>query len=124
MPVRLILLPLHLTLTLYVYRARMGRVILEIGGPNLRPEIAHAGSFSRSCRPFLRLFPFLAVMKLAAAKLPCTTEVVDRKSQARVGYDAVSLSSPLPRVVTLGEAQAMLAASTSPDTPSPSPPSA
>lgn len=22
----------------------MGRVILEIGGPNLRPEMAHAGS--------------------------------------------------------------------------------
>lgn len=24
-------------------RAKMGRIIFEIGGPNLRPEMAHAG---------------------------------------------------------------------------------
>ncbi|GAA5854076.1 hypothetical protein JCM8547_008216 [Rhodosporidiobolus lusitaniae] len=80
------------TFEFWACRAKMGRVILEIGGPNLRPEIAHA------------------VMKLAAAKLPCTTEVVDRTSQARVGFDAVELEKASPRVVTLGEAQAMLAA--------------
>lgn len=119
MPVRLSLLYNVAVLT-PSRRARMGRVILEIGGPNLRPEIAHAGS-SFSLLFFLHRQPFFfTVMKLAAAKLPCTTEVVDRKSQARVGYDAVELSTPLPRVVTLGEAQAMLAASTAPDTPSPS----
>ncbi|KWU43203.1 ribosomal protein L16, partial [Rhodotorula sp. JG-1b] len=46
---------------------QMGRVIFEIGGPNLRPEMAHA------------------VMRLAAAKLPCTSEVIDKSSVARLG---------------------------------------
>lgn len=31
-------------LVLRANRAKMGRVILEIGGPNLRPEIAHSGA--------------------------------------------------------------------------------
>ncbi|GAA5923906.1 hypothetical protein JCM3775_005544 [Rhodotorula graminis] len=75
------------TFEFWACRAKMGRVILEIGGPNLRPEIAHA------------------VMKLAAAKLPCTTEVVDRSSQARVGYADVDKEPLAPRVVTLGEVQ-------------------
>ncbi|GAA6044542.1 hypothetical protein JCM8097_000487 [Rhodosporidiobolus ruineniae] len=83
------------TFEFWACRAKMGRVILEIGGPNLRPEMAHA------------------VMKLAAAKLPCTTEVVDRTSQARVGFEAVQKEKEAPRVVTLGEAQAMLASSSS-----------
>ncbi|GAA5900149.1 hypothetical protein JCM8208_002030 [Rhodotorula glutinis] len=76
------------TFEFWACRAKMGRVILEIGGPNLRPETAHA------------------VMKLAAAKLPCTTEVVDRSSQARVGYADVDKEPLAPRVVTLGEVQA------------------
>ncbi|GAA5971216.1 hypothetical protein JCM11641_004189 [Rhodosporidiobolus odoratus] len=80
------------TFEYWACRAKMGRVILEIGGPNLRPEIAHA------------------VMKLAAAKLPCTTEVVDRTSQPRVGFEAVELEKAAPRIVTLGQAQAMVAA--------------
>ncbi|GAA6003015.1 hypothetical protein JCM10207_001946 [Rhodosporidiobolus poonsookiae] len=83
------------TFEYWACRAKMGRVILEIGGPNLRPEAAHA------------------VMKLAAAKLPCTTEVVDRTSQARIGFEAVHAEKVAPRVVTLGEAQAMLAAQSS-----------
>ncbi|BGP16951.1 hypothetical protein JCM10213_007396 [Rhodosporidiobolus nylandii] len=84
------------TFEYWACRAKMGRVILEIGGPNLRPEMAHA------------------VMKLAAAKLPCTTEVVDRTSQPRVGFEAVEVAKPAPRIVTLGEAQAMVAAAQAP----------
>ncbi|BGP25292.1 54S ribosomal protein l16 [Rhodotorula toruloides] len=48
-------------------RARVGKVILEIGGPNLRPEMAKT------------------VLRLASAKLPCTTEFIDRNSSARLG---------------------------------------
>ncbi|GAA5826513.1 hypothetical protein JCM11251_002405 [Rhodosporidiobolus azoricus] len=88
------------TFEYWACRAKMGRVILEIGGPNLRPEIAHS------------------VMKLAAAKLPCTTEVVDRKSQARIGFEAVQSADAGPRVVTLGEAQAMAAAQQTAEAPS------
>ncbi|GJN91131.1 hypothetical protein Rhopal_004149-T1 [Rhodotorula paludigena] len=73
-------------------RAKMGRVILEIGGPNLRPEIAHS------------------VMKLAAAKLPCTTEFVDRTSTARIGFEGISAEKKTPRVTTLGAVQAAQAA--------------
>lgn len=36
-----------LTCNFCANRAKMGRVIFEIGGPNLRPEMAHAGA-SRS----------------------------------------------------------------------------
>jgi len=49
-------------------------------------------------------------MKLAAAKLPCTTEVVDRSSQARVGFADVDKEPLAPRVVTLGEVQQAAAA--------------
>lgn len=92
----------------------MGRVILEIGGPNLRPETAHAGAplpplASRSPRAALRLCA-PTVMKLAAAKLPCTTEVVDRSSHARVGFADVEKEALAPRVVTLGQVQAAQAA--------------
>ncbi|GAA5896303.1 hypothetical protein JCM6882_000977 [Rhodosporidiobolus microsporus] len=90
------------TFEFWACRAKMGRVILEIGGPNLRPEMAHA------------------VMKLAAAKLPCTTEVVNRTSQPRVGFEAVEPAAAGPRVVTLGKAQAMLAAAKAEASPSPS----
>lgn len=104
----------------------MGRVILEIGGPNLRPETAHAGALSSPSSPpppsrapsrtQLTLArrtphaPSLAVMKLAAAKLPCTTEVVNRSSQARVGFADVDKEPLAPRVVTLGEVQQAAAA--------------
>ncbi|GAA6048417.1 hypothetical protein JCM3770_003748 [Rhodotorula araucariae] len=80
------------TFEFWACRAKMGRVILEIGGPNLRPETAHA------------------VMRLAAAKLPCTTEVVDRTSQARVGYADVDKAPLAPRITTLGAVQAAQAA--------------
>lgn len=73
------------TFEFWAARARVGRVIFEIGGPNLRPEIAHA------------------VMKLAAAKIPVTTEVIDRTSQARVGTDEVGLEVVSPRIITAGE---------------------
>ncbi|ORY87412.1 ribosomal protein L10e/L16 [Leucosporidium creatinivorum] len=72
-------------------RARAGRVILEIGGPNLRPEIAHA------------------VMKLAAAKLPVTTEVIDKTTPPRVGFEAVEQLEEGPRIVTRGEIEAAIA---------------
>lgn len=43
------------------------------------------------------------VMKLAAAKIPVTTEVIDRTSQARVGTDEVGLEVVSPRIITAGE---------------------
>ncbi|GAA6060034.1 hypothetical protein JCM10212_001031 [Sporobolomyces blumeae] len=83
------------TFEFWACRAKMGRVILEIGGPNLRPEMAHA------------------VMRLAAAKLPVTTEVIDRTSSPRVGLDAVPPPTSEPRIITLGERDATLAAAAS-----------
>ncbi|GAA5910486.1 mitochondrial 54S ribosomal protein uL16m MRPL16 [Sporobolomyces salmoneus] len=80
------------TFEYWACRAKMGRVILEIGGPNLRPEMAHA------------------VMRLAAAKLPVTTEVIGRDSQARVGHEPVVVAKTEPRIVTLGQHEATLAA--------------
>lgn len=52
------------------------------------------------------------VMRLAAAKLPVTTEVIGRDSPARVGHEAVTIAKPSPRIVTLGQHEASLAAST------------
>ncbi|GAA5934740.1 mitochondrial 54S ribosomal protein uL16m MRPL16 [Sporobolomyces koalae] len=83
------------TFEFWACRAKMGRVILEIGGPNLRPEMAHA------------------VMRLAAAKLPVTTEVIGRDSQARIGHEAVPVAKTQPRIVTLGQHEAALAAAAS-----------
>ncbi|KAL8292215.1 hypothetical protein RQP46_001681 [Phenoliferia psychrophenolica] len=73
------------TFEFWACRARVGRVILEIGGPNLRPEIAHA------------------VMRLAAAKLPVTTEVIDRNTPPRVGFEGVEVVPSGPRIITAGE---------------------
>lgn len=47
-------------------------------------------------------------MRLAAAKLPVTTEVIGRDSQARVGHEPVSAAKPTPRIVTLGQHEAAL----------------
>ncbi|GAA5844429.1 hypothetical protein JCM9279_006299 [Rhodotorula babjevae] len=91
------------TFEFWACRAKMGRVILEIGGPNLRPETAHA------------------VMKLAAAKLPCTTEVVDRSSQARVGFADVDKEPLAPRVVTPGEVQQAQQAAAAAEVPAAAP---
>lgn len=41
-------------------------------------------------------------MRLAAAKLPCTTEVVDKTSLARLGFADVEHEKLAPRVTTLG----------------------
>lgn len=49
-------------------------------------------------------------MKLAAAKLPCTTEFVDRTSTARIGFEGISAEKKTPRVTTLGAVQAAQAA--------------
>ncbi|GAA5880552.1 hypothetical protein JCM3774_002006 [Rhodotorula dairenensis] len=75
------------TFEFWACRAKMGRIIFEIGGPNLRPEMAHA------------------VMRLAAAKLPCTSEVVDKSSVARLGFADVEPEQHVPRVTTLGAVQ-------------------
>ncbi|GAA5987633.1 hypothetical protein JCM10908_007145 [Rhodotorula pacifica] len=75
------------TFEFWACRAKMGRVIFEIGGPNLRPEMAHA------------------VMRLAAAKLPCTSEVIDKNSVARLGFADVEPEKLAPRVTTLGAVQ-------------------
>lgn len=41
-------------------------------------------------------------MRLAAAKLPCTSEVIDKSSVARLGFAEVEPERHLPRVTTLG----------------------
>lgn len=46
---------------LYSHSARVGRVIFEIGGPNLRPEIAHAGSSLSRFRLPLPLTPLTSI---------------------------------------------------------------
>lgn len=46
-----------------------------------------------------------AVMRLAAAKLPCTSEVIDKSSVARLGFADVEPERHLPRVTTLGAVQ-------------------
>ncbi|GAA5919989.1 hypothetical protein JCM1841_004417 [Sporobolomyces salmonicolor] len=88
------------TFEFWACRAKMGRVILEIGGPNLRPEIARA------------------VLRLAAAKLPVTTEVVDRTSTPRVGTESVEAAKQGPRITTLAQHQATLAAAAASVSPS------
>lgn len=42
-------------------------------------------------------------MKLAAAKLPVTTEVIDKTSVARLGFEAVAKPDFVPRTTTRGE---------------------
>lgn len=50
-------------------------------------------------------------MRLAAAKLPVTTEIIDRTSQPRVGFSAVAPVDLGPRIITAGEhAEALKAA--------------
>ena len=44
-------------------------------------------------------------MRLAAAKLPCTSEVIDKSSVARLGFADVEPERHLPRVTTLGAVQ-------------------
>lgn len=69
----------------------MGKVILEIGGPNLRPEMAQTGESPHRLLFFDLLTSSLhSVLRLAAAKLPCTTEFIDRNSPARLGFDNVA----------------------------------
>ncbi|KAK4057248.1 39S ribosomal protein L16, mitochondrial [Microbotryomycetes sp. JL221] len=70
-------------------RAKAGRVVFEIGGPNLRPEIAHS------------------VMRLAAAKLPVTTEVIDKTSGPRLGTVELTSEVKTPRIISKGEMEAM-----------------
>ncbi len=43
------------------------------------------------------------VMKLAAAKLPVTTEMIDRNSPPRVGYEAADVVKFTPKIITAGE---------------------
>lgn len=92
----------------------MGRVIFEIGGPNIRPEIAHAGQSSRwppRHPPSTRADPPCSpVMRLAAAKLPVTTEVIDKTTPPRVGTSAVAVPDNGPRIITAGEYAATLKA--------------
>ncbi|KAM0748494.1 ribosomal protein L16 [Meredithblackwellia eburnea MCA 4105] len=83
-------------------RARVGRVIFEIGGPNLRPEMA------------------TAVMKLASSKLPVTTSFITRDTPGRIGFEvaeeaeagdgAVELvtGEKRPKVVTKGDVERIL----------------
>ncbi|SCV69831.1 BQ2448_1225 [Microbotryum intermedium] len=77
------------TFEFWACRAGVGRVIFEVGGPNLRPEIAHA------------------VMKLAAAKLPVTTEIIDKTSPPRVGYTTIDAVVKTPKIIMKGELDAM-----------------
>lgn len=42
-------------------------------------------------------------MKLAAAKLPVTTEMIDRSSAPRVGFAAVDVAPSTPKIITAGE---------------------
>lgn len=42
-------------------------------------------------------------MKLAAAKLPVTTEMIDRNTPPRVGYEAVEIVKVTPKIITAGE---------------------
>lgn len=49
-------------------------------------------------------------MRLAAAKLPVTTEVIGRESQARVGHEPVPVAKAEPRILTLGQHEASLRA--------------
>ncbi|GAA5911909.1 hypothetical protein JCM5296_006642 [Sporobolomyces johnsonii] len=88
------------TFEFWACRAKMGRVIFEIGGPNLRPEMASA------------------VLRLAAAKLPVTTEVIDRTTTPRVGTESVETAKQEPRITTLGQHQAALAAAAASVSPS------
>ncbi|PRQ76296.1 Ribosomal protein L16p/L10e-domain containing protein [Rhodotorula toruloides] len=99
-------------------RARMGKVILEIGGPNLRPEMAKTGDFPPSRLPSLvltLLTPYLrTVLRLASAKLPCTTEFIDRNSSARLGYALVPHVPAKSPVTTRGALAAAQAADSAP----------
>ncbi|SGY13770.1 BQ5605_C010g05970 [Microbotryum silenes-dioicae] len=95
-------------------RAGVGRVIFEVGGPNLRPEIAHAGTLKRigigqpaSAKLTTDLFSPNAVMKLAAAKLPVTTEVIDKTSPPRVGYTTIDTIVKTPKIIKKGELDAL-----------------
>lgn len=47
-------------------------------------------------------------MKLASAKLPVTTEVIDKNTPPRVGYEAVEAIDLGPKVITRGEHEANL----------------
>lgn len=61
-----------------------------------------------------------AVMRLAAAKLPVTSEVIDRTTPPRVGYESVEEVDLGPRVITKGQLEAIRAAATlatEPETP-------
>lgn len=49
-------------------------------------------------------------MRLAAAKLPCTSEVIDKSSVARLGFADVEPERHIPRVTTLGAVQQQRAA--------------
>lgn len=49
-------------------------------------------------------------MRLASAKLPVTTEVIDKTTPPRVGSDAVPAVSEGPRVITKGQLAAALEA--------------
>lgn len=85
-------------------------MILEIGGPNIRPEIAHAGTLMadvRDRRKMLIALSFLVVMRLAAAKLPVTTEVIDCSTSPRVGSKSVEPKDLGPRVITKGQLDAL-----------------
>lgn len=42
-------------------------------------------------------------MRLAAAKLPVTTEMIDRTTSARVGFSAVDVVAATPKVITAGQ---------------------
>jgi len=49
-------------------------------------------------------------MRLASAKLPVTTEVIDRTTPPRVGSEAVPAVDEGPRVITKGQLAAALEA--------------
>lgn len=59
---------------------------------------------SRVSRPLTGRF---TVMRLAAAKLPVTSEVIDKKTPPRVGYESVEQTNDGPRVITRGELEVL-----------------
>ncbi|SCZ89643.1 BZ3500_MvSof-1268-A1-R1_Chr9g10515 [Microbotryum saponariae] len=102
------------TFEFWACRAGVGRVIFEVGGPNLRPEIAHAGTLKRigigqsaSAKLTTDLSSPNAVMKLAAAKLPVTTEIIDKTSPPRVGYTTIGTIVKTPKIIKKGELDAL-----------------
>ena len=56
-------------------------------------------------------------MRLAAAKLPVTAEVIDRTTPPRVGYESVEQEDLGPRVISKGQLEALQTAASIEETP-------